>query len=315
MEGPTPVSALIHAATMVTAGVYMVARMNPSLHALRRRPPRSSPSSGALTAVFAATMALTQNDIKRVLAYSTISQIGYMFIGCGVGAYAAGMFHLYTHAFFKSLLFLAAGSVMHALSGEQDMRKMGGLRKYLPRTFPAFPHRSDRHRRRSLFLGLFLQGRHPDPGLRRRPVFRLGARPHGRGADRVLHVPSDLPRLSSARSGSTPHARAHLHESPQVMTVPLGHPGVLLGRRRLRRPARGSRREGRPLPAASSSPSSRPRREVDLSRRGRMASHPDFGRGRRCSESSSPTSSICKKPRSPHALVARFPWLYKLLYQ
>ncbi len=93
---------------------------------------------GAVTAVFAATMALTENDIKRVLAYSTISQIGYMFIGCGVGAYSAGMFHLVTHAFFKSLLFLAAGSVIHALSGEQDLRKMGGLRRYLPRTFPAF---------------------------------------------------------------------------------------------------------------------------------------------------------------------------------
>ena len=135
MEGPTPVSALIHAATMVTAGVYMVARMNP-LFTPRAPPPRSSPSSAPLTAIFAATMALTQNDIKRVLAYSTISQIGYMFIGCGVGAYAAGIFHLYTHAFFKSLLFLAAGSVMHALSGELDMRKMGGLRKYLPVTYP-----------------------------------------------------------------------------------------------------------------------------------------------------------------------------------
>ena len=137
MEGPTPVSALIHAATMVTAGVYMVARMN-LLYSFSGTAAQIVAVVGAVTAVYAATMALTQNDIKRVLAYSTISQIGYMFIGCGVGAYAAGMFHLYTHAFFKSLLFLAAGSVMHALSGEMDMKKMGGLRKYLPLTYPTF---------------------------------------------------------------------------------------------------------------------------------------------------------------------------------
>lgn len=137
MEGPTPVSALIHAATMVTAGVYMVCRMSP-LFAASGAASAVVAATGAATALFAATMALGENDIKRVLAYSTISQIGYMFIGCGVGAYAAGMFHLVTHAFFKSLLFLAAGSVIHALSGAQDLRRMGGLRKRLPRTFPAF---------------------------------------------------------------------------------------------------------------------------------------------------------------------------------
>ncbi|MBM3297688.1 MAG: NADH-quinone oxidoreductase subunit L, partial [Candidatus Aminicenantes bacterium] len=117
MEGPTPVSALIHAATMVTAGVYMVARLN-ALYSLSPAALQVMAVVGAVTAVFAATMALVQNDIKRVLAYSTISQLGIMFLGCGVGAYAAGVFHLFTHAFFKSLLFLAAGSVMHALSGE-----------------------------------------------------------------------------------------------------------------------------------------------------------------------------------------------------
>jgi NADH-quinone oxidoreductase subunit L len=137
MEGPTPVSALIHAATMVTAGVYMVCRLS-GLYAASVTASSIVAWVGAITAVFAATMALVQNDIKRVLAYSTISQIGYMFIGCGVGAYAAGMFHLVTHAFFKSLLFLAAGSVIHALGGEQDMRRMGGLRKSLPVTFPVF---------------------------------------------------------------------------------------------------------------------------------------------------------------------------------
>ncbi|MGC9157400.1 MAG: NADH-quinone oxidoreductase subunit L [Terracidiphilus sp.] len=134
MEGPTPVSALIHAATMVTAGVYMVARM----HVLFNHSPFALgvvAAVGTATALFAATMALVQNDIKRVLAYSTISQLGYMFLGCGVAAYSAAIFHLMTHAFFKGLLFLAAGSVIHALGGEQDMRKMGGLRKKIPVTF------------------------------------------------------------------------------------------------------------------------------------------------------------------------------------
>ena len=134
MEGPTPVSALIHAATMVTAGVYMIART----HFLFDRAPIALAIVaivGAATALFAATIALVQNDIKRVLAYSTISQLGYMFLGCGVAAYSAAIFHLMTHAFFKALLFLAAGSVIHAMGGEQDMRKMGGLRKKLPITF------------------------------------------------------------------------------------------------------------------------------------------------------------------------------------
>jgi len=134
MEGPTPVSALIHAATMVTAGVYMIART----HVLFDHSPKALAFVGivgAATALFAATIALVQNDIKRVLAYSTISQLGYMFLGCGVAAYSAGIFHLVTHAFFKALLFLAAGSVIHAMGGEQDLRKMGGLRKKLPVTF------------------------------------------------------------------------------------------------------------------------------------------------------------------------------------
>jgi NADH-quinone oxidoreductase subunit L len=134
MEGPTPVSALIHAATMVTAGVYMVART----HILFDHSPFALSVVaivGAATAIFAATIALVQNDIKRVLAYSTISQLGYMFLGCGVAAYSAAIFHLMTHAFFKALLFLAAGSVIHALGGEQDLRKMGGLWKKLPFTF------------------------------------------------------------------------------------------------------------------------------------------------------------------------------------
>jgi NADH-quinone oxidoreductase subunit L len=134
MEGPTPVSALIHAATMVTAGIYMIARSS----AIFSRAPHALEIVaflGCLTAIFAATMGLAQTDIKRVLAYSTVSQLGYMFMACGVAAYSAAIFHLMTHAFFKALLFLGAGSVIHALSGEQDMRRMGGLRKLIPWTF------------------------------------------------------------------------------------------------------------------------------------------------------------------------------------
>jgi NADH-quinone oxidoreductase subunit L len=134
MEGPTPVSALIHAATMVTAGVYMVSRS----HVIFGHAPIALnvvAIIGTLTALFAATIGITQTDIKKVLAYSTVSQLGYMFMACGVGAFSAGIFHLMTHAFFKGLLFLAAGSVIHAVGGEQDMRKMGGLRSYIPWTF------------------------------------------------------------------------------------------------------------------------------------------------------------------------------------
>jgi NADH-quinone oxidoreductase subunit L len=134
MEGPTPVSALIHAATMVTAGVFMVARLSP-LFELSPVALTVVTCVGAITAFFAATVGVAQNDIKRVIAYSTCSQLGYMFVALGLGAYAAGIFHLFTHAFFKALLFLGAGSVIHALHGEQDLRNMGGLRKAIPFTF------------------------------------------------------------------------------------------------------------------------------------------------------------------------------------
>src|SRR5271157_502960 len=134
MEGPTPVSALIHAATMVTAGVYMVARSN-AIFVLAPTAMKTVAIIGALTAVFAASIGLVQNDIKRVLAYSTVSQLGYMFLALGVGAFAAGVFHVFTHAFFKALLFLGSGSVIHAMSGEQDMRNMGDLRGRIPTTF------------------------------------------------------------------------------------------------------------------------------------------------------------------------------------
>ncbi len=134
MEGPTPVSALIHAATMVTAGVFLVARMSPVFE-YSHTALTIVTLFGAITAFFAATVGLVQNDIKRVIAYSTCSQLGYMFVALGVGAYGAAVFHLFTHAFFKALLFLGAGSVIHAVSDEQDMRRMGGLRKHIPKTF------------------------------------------------------------------------------------------------------------------------------------------------------------------------------------
>ena len=137
MAGPTPVSALIHAATMVTAGVYLVARLS----GIYLQAPEASPVIaviGVATAFFAATIAVVQTDIKKVLAYSTVSQLGFMFLALGVGAYGAAVFHLYTHAFFKACLFLGAGSVIHALGGEQDMRKMGGLARRIPLTFVTF---------------------------------------------------------------------------------------------------------------------------------------------------------------------------------
>ncbi len=137
MEGPTPVSALIHAATMVTAGVYLIVRCHP-LFELAPKVQDLAAGLGAVTLVMAGLIALVQTDIKRVIAYSTMSQIGYMFLGAGLGAYANGMFHLMTHAFFKALLFLAAGVVIHALAGEQDIRNMGGLRRLLPRTYWCF---------------------------------------------------------------------------------------------------------------------------------------------------------------------------------
>jgi NADH-quinone oxidoreductase subunit L len=137
MAGPTPVSALIHAATMVTAGVYMVARSN-VLYQLAPGVGAFVALIGTATAILAATIGLAQNDIKKVLAYSTVSQLGYMFLAAGLGAYTAAIFHLMTHAFFKALLFLGSGSVIHAMGGEQDMRRMGGLKKALPITYWTF---------------------------------------------------------------------------------------------------------------------------------------------------------------------------------
>ncbi|MGB2765192.1 MAG: NADH-quinone oxidoreductase subunit L [Candidatus Aminicenantaceae bacterium] len=219
MEGPTPVSALIHAATMVTAGVYMVCRMN-LLYTLSETAALIVAIVGALTAIYAGTMALTQNDIKRVLAYSTISQIGYMFIGCGVGAYAAGMFHLYTHSFFKSLLFLCAGSVIHALSGEANMKKMGGLRKYLPITYFTFligaiaiagvPFLSGFFSKDAILTQAFAQGKYF--------IWALGIL----GAVLTAFYMFRLIFLTFyGEERLEPEAKKHIHESPRTMTIPL----------------------------------------------------------------------------------------------
>jgi NADH-quinone oxidoreductase subunit L len=234
MEGPTPVSALIHAATMVTAGVYMVARS----HVIYERAPEALTVVaivGVLTALFAATIGVAQTDIKKVLAYSTISQLGYMFLGCGVAAFSAGIFHLMTHAFFKGLLFLAAGSVIHALGGEQDMRRMGGLRHHIPWTFWTMTIATLAIAGIPPFAGFFSK----DEILWRAYqaswiywligvftafltsfyMFRLlfltffG---EYRGA-----VGAELEHGAGHDSHDAHHGHAHIHESPKVMLVPL----------------------------------------------------------------------------------------------
>ncbi len=219
MEGPTPVSALIHAATMVTAGVYMVSRLN-WLYSSSAFASEVVAVIGGLTAVYAGTIALTQFDIKRVLAYSTISQIGYMFLGCGVGAYAAGMFHLYTHAFFKSLLFLAAGSVMHALSGELDMRRMGNLKKYLPLTYPTFligaitiagvPFFSGFFSKDAILTQCYAQGKYF--------LWALGL---GGAIITAFYMFRLIFLTFFGTERFSSEVRHHLHESPPVMTGPL----------------------------------------------------------------------------------------------
>ncbi|MEW6272758.1 MAG: NADH-quinone oxidoreductase subunit L [Thermodesulfobacteriota bacterium] len=219
MAGPTPVSALIHAATMVTAGVYMIARLSP-LYVHSPGALAVVATIGAVTAMFAATMALVQNDLKKILAYSTISQIGYMVLGVGVGAFSAGIFHLMTHACFKALLFLGAGSVMHALSGELDVHKMGDLKSKLPVTSKTF-----------LIACLAISGVPPLAAFFSKDMILEGAFASG-------HTVLWLIGLAAAgltsfymfrayflafegKSRVEPEKAAHLHESPSTMTIPL----------------------------------------------------------------------------------------------
>jgi NADH-quinone oxidoreductase subunit L len=221
MEGPTPISALIHAATMVTAGVFMIARLIPIFN-LSPAAMDVIATTGAVTALFAATIALTQNDIKRVVAYSTVSQLGYMVMACGLGASIGGIFHLLTHGAFKALLFLGCGSVIHAMAGEQDLRKMGGLKSRLPVTYVTF------------YIGaLALAGIPPLAGFFSKDeiLYRalvsgdVGIVFYGVGA-----VTSFLTAFYSFRliytvfhgpSRVDPKVAASLHESPSVMTIPL----------------------------------------------------------------------------------------------
>ncbi len=221
MEGPTPVSALIHAATMVTAGVYIVARSS-AIYVLAPQTMAVVAVVGALTAIFAATIALVQHDIKRVLAYSTVSQLGYMFLACGVGAFWVGIFHLYTHAFFKALLFLGSGSVIHAVGGEQDMRKMGALRDKIPTTFW------------TMFVGaLAIAG---IPGLagffsKDEILWKTWSASHGFPVLWILgFITAGFTAFYMFRliyltfygdSRVDPEVAKHVHESPKTMTVPL----------------------------------------------------------------------------------------------
>ncbi len=222
MEGPTPVSALIHAATMVTAGVFLVARMSP-LFEYAETALLIVTYVGAITAFFAATVGLVQNDIKRVIAYSTCSQLGYMFVALGSGAYSVGIFHLFTHAFFKALLFLGAGSVIHAVHHEQDMRKMGGLRKHIPLTYIM------------MIIGtIALTGFPFTAGYYSKDAVIEAAYAAGGQAGGFAFVMTVVAALFTSfyswrlifltfhgKPRASTDVMAHVHESPKVMTVPL----------------------------------------------------------------------------------------------
>ncbi|GAA4727668.1 NADH-quinone oxidoreductase subunit L [Flavisolibacter ginsenosidimutans] len=218
MAGPTPVSALIHAATMVTAGIYMIARSN-ALYSLAPITLNVVAIIGAATALLAATIALRQNDIKKVLAYSTVSQLGYMFLALGTGAYIAAVFHVMTHAFFKALLFLGSGSVIHAVSGNQDIRAMGGLRKALPVTYTTF-----------LIGCLAIAGIAPLSGFFSKDAILLSAFEHNKILWVIGLLTAGLTAFYMFRllfitfSGTfrgTEEQRHHIHESPAAMTIPL----------------------------------------------------------------------------------------------
>jgi NADH-quinone oxidoreductase subunit L len=218
MEGPTPVSALIHAATMVTAGVYMVARSS-VLFALSPTSMTVVAVVGGATAIFAATIALVQNDIKRVLAYSTVSQLGYMVLACGVGAFSVGIFHLMTHAFFKALLFLGAGSVMHALSNELDMWKMGNVRKYMPTTYWTFLVGCLAIAGIPGLAGFFSKDEILWYAWNFHPIFWVIAA--GAAGLTAFYMFRMFFVVFLGESRMEPHVEEHAHESPKAMTVPL----------------------------------------------------------------------------------------------
>ncbi len=218
MAGPTPVSALIHAATMVTAGIYMIARAN-FIYVLAPETMHFVAGIGAATAIFAATIGVLQNDIKKVLAYSTVSQLGLMFMALGVGAFTSGVFHVVTHAFFKACLFLGSGSVIHALHGEQDIRNMGGLKKWMPLTFWTF-----------LISSLAISGIFPFSGFFSKDEILAAAFEH----NKILWIVASIASLLTAfymfrlvfltftgEFRGTEEQKHHLHESPSLITIPL----------------------------------------------------------------------------------------------
>ncbi len=227
MEGPTPVSALIHAATMVTAGVYMIARSN-VLYMMAPTSLMVVAIIGVATAFFAGTIALAQNDIKRVLAYSTVSQLGYMFVACGVAAFSAGIFHLMTHAFFKALLFLGSGSIIHAMAGQQDMRYMGGLKKYMPWTFWTFLAATLAISGIPLFSGFFSKDEILWQSFSSQYgsawIWVIGFLAAGLTAFYMFRLVV-LTFYGEERMDN--HVKEHLHESPKVMTIPLIILGIL----------------------------------------------------------------------------------------
>lgn len=218
MAGPTPVSALIHAATMVTAGIYMIARSN-ILYSLAPVSLAVVAGIGLATAIFAAIIALKQNDIKKVLAYSTVSQLGYMFLGLGVGAYSAAVFHVMTHAFFKALLFLAAGSVIHAMGGEQDMTKMGGLGKKMKITYITFFIATLAIAGIPPFSGFFSKDEILSAAFAQSPLlYILGV---GGALITAFYMFRALAMTFKGNFRGTSEQQQHLHESPATMTVPL----------------------------------------------------------------------------------------------
>ncbi len=218
MAGPTPVSALIHAATMVTAGIYMIARSN-ILYTMAPVSQTVVAITGLSTAILAATIALKQNDIKKVLAYSTVSQLGYMFLGLGVGAYTGAVFHVMTHAFFKALLFLGAGSVIHAMSGEQDMRNMGGLKKHMKITHLTFLLGCLAIAGMPPFAGFFSKDEILGAAFAKNPVY------YGIGVAGAMMTAFYMFRLYAmtflGKFRGTADQEHHLHESPKAITIPL----------------------------------------------------------------------------------------------
>ena len=304
MAGPTPVSALIHAATMVTAGVYLVARMS----GLYLQAPEASEVIaviGAATAFFAATIAIAQTDIKKVLAYSTVSQLGLMFVALGVGAYGVAIFHVYTHAFFKACLFLGAGSVIHALGGEQDIRKMGGLAKKIPVTFVTFAIATAAIAGIPPLAGFWSKDEILWFAFAQQPRRLAAALDGGRGhraADRVLHVPSavaHVPRCLADGSGDRASRARVAASMTSRADVVAGH---LLRHRRLLRCAA--------LPRVAAAVLPEPREGAAPLRDDAALDPVDRDRARRSRRA---CSSSATTPNGQRALGPRFATLHWLL--